>query len=47
MQGFNILSYIGNCDLCGPPLTKNCSQDVKPKDIVPTHEDEHKFEFVS
>jgi len=47
MQGFNVLSYIGNRDLCGPPLTKNCSQDVKPKDTEPTHEDEHKYEFVS
>ncbi|ESW15619.1 hypothetical protein PHAVU_007G087500 [Phaseolus vulgaris] len=47
MQGFNVLSYIGNRDLCGPPLTKNCSQDVKPKDKEPTYEDEHKSEFVS
>jgi len=44
MQGFNIL--ISNRDLCGPPLTKNCLRNVKPKDTVPTHEDECKSEFV-
>ncbi|XP_020231667.1 receptor-like protein EIX2 [Cajanus cajan] len=32
LQGFSALSYIGNPDLCGPPLTKNCSQGGKPKD---------------
>ena len=47
MQGFDALSYIGNRDLCGPPLTKNCSQDVKPNDTETTHEDEHKSEFLS
>ncbi|MED6143870.1 hypothetical protein PIB30_009946 [Stylosanthes scabra] len=27
LQGFGALSYIGNPDLCGPPLTKTCSHD--------------------
>ncbi|MED6158704.1 hypothetical protein PIB30_035244 [Stylosanthes scabra] len=27
LQGFGALSYIGNPDLCGPPLTKSCSHD--------------------
>ena len=37
MQGFNVLSYIDNRDLCEPPLTKSCSQNMKPKDTKTTH----------
>ena len=30
LQSFDALCYIGNPELCGPPLTKNCTQDEKP-----------------
>ncbi|CAJ1976848.1 unnamed protein product [Sphenostylis stenocarpa] len=42
LQGFSALSYIGNRDLCGPPLTKMCFQDAKQ-----IHEDGQTSEFFS
>ncbi|KAL7126941.1 hypothetical protein ABFS83_14G220400 [Erythranthe nasuta] len=30
-MGFNASSFIGNDDLCGPPLTSNCSRSGGPK----------------
>ncbi|ESW15621.1 hypothetical protein PHAVU_007G087700 [Phaseolus vulgaris] len=41
------VSYIGNPDLCGPPLTKICWQDGEHKDSKPIDEDEDKDEFLS
>ncbi|RDX64508.1 Receptor-like protein 12, partial [Mucuna pruriens] len=46
LQGFNALSYIGNPDLCGPPLPKICLQDGKPKGTKPINEDQDKSEFL-
>ncbi|XP_027934932.1 receptor-like protein EIX2 isoform X2 [Vigna unguiculata] len=47
LQGFDAISYIGNSDLCGPPLTKICfkSSDDKSKDTKPIDEDGDKSEF--
>ncbi|KAK7267363.1 hypothetical protein RIF29_20033 [Crotalaria pallida] len=45
LQGFGALSYIGNPDLCGPPLTKSCSRDDKSKDTK--HKDKNISEFMS
>ncbi|KAK7393002.1 hypothetical protein VNO78_21452 [Psophocarpus tetragonolobus] len=47
LQGFSALSYIGNHDLCGPPLTKICLQDGKAKDTKPIDEDEDESTFFS
>ncbi|RDX90167.1 Receptor-like protein 12, partial [Mucuna pruriens] len=47
LQGFGALSYIGNRDLCGPPLSKICFQDGKPKDTKPIEDDKHKSDFFS
>ena len=46
LQGFSALSYIGNLDLCGPPLTKNCSRDGESKSIKPLDEDDNESHFV-
>ncbi|KAK7244381.1 hypothetical protein RIF29_39202 [Crotalaria pallida] len=45
LQGFSALSYIGNLDLCGPPLTKSCLRDDKSKDTK--HKDNNISEFMS
>ncbi|KAG2390150.1 uncharacterized protein HKW66_Vig0224440 [Vigna angularis] len=45
LQGFSALSYMGNYDLCGPPLTKFCFQDNKHKDTE--HEDRKQSEFLT
>lgn len=47
LQGFSALSYIGNPDLCGLPLTKNCSHDDKSKDTKPIDGNKDKSEFLS
>jgi len=49
LQGFDAISYIGNSDLCGPPLTKLCfkSSDDKSKDTKPIDENGDKSEFFS
>ncbi|KOM35809.1 hypothetical protein LR48_Vigan02g195900 [Vigna angularis] len=47
LQGFGELSYTGNSDLCGPPLTKVCFKlsDDKFKDRKPINEDGDESEF--
>ncbi|CAJ1972386.1 unnamed protein product [Sphenostylis stenocarpa] len=45
LQGFTALSYMGNRDLCGPPLTELCFQDDKHKDTKLVDEDGHRSEF--
>ncbi|KAL2324700.1 hypothetical protein Fmac_023758 [Flemingia macrophylla] len=48
LQGFSELSYKGNCDLCGTPLTKVCFQGGKSKDTNPTEEaNDGEYEFLS
>ncbi|KAL7126915.1 hypothetical protein ABFS83_14G218900 [Erythranthe nasuta] len=37
LRGFNASSFIGN-DLCGPPLTSNCSSSDGPKNREDNHE---------
>ncbi|KAG4910679.1 hypothetical protein JHK87_056795 [Glycine soja] len=46
-QGFSALSYVGNRDLCGPPLTKICFQGGKPNNTEPIDEDGDEFAFLS
>ncbi|XP_014503378.1 LRR receptor-like serine/threonine-protein kinase GSO1 [Vigna radiata var. radiata] len=46
LQGFSTLSYMGNDDLCGPPLTKICFQDDKHKDTEPVDEHRNQSEFL-
>ncbi|EYU35924.1 hypothetical protein ABFS82_14G220400 [Erythranthe guttata] len=38
IRGFNASSFIGNDDLCGPPLTSNCSSSDGPKNREDNHE---------
>jgi len=45
LQGFTALSYMGNPDLCGPPLTKMCFEDDKHKDRKVVDEDGNHSEF--
>ncbi|QCD99241.1 LRR receptor-like serine/threonine-protein kinase FLS2 [Vigna unguiculata] len=45
LQGFSVLSYIGNRDLCGSPLTKMCFQDDKHKDKELVDEDGNQSKF--
>ncbi|XP_028755418.1 receptor-like protein EIX1 [Neltuma alba] len=46
LQGFNVLSYIGNLGLCGAPLPKNCThKDVKPTEGNYSEEDEFLSSF--
>ncbi|ESW33098.1 hypothetical protein PHAVU_001G043000 [Phaseolus vulgaris] len=45
LQGFTAFSYMGNSDLCGPPLTKMCFQDDKHKDTKLVGEDGNQYEF--
>ncbi|ESW15622.1 hypothetical protein PHAVU_007G087800 [Phaseolus vulgaris] len=47
LQGFDAVNYIGNPDLCGPPLPKICWQDGEHKDSKLIDEDEDKDEFLS
>ncbi|KAI4357407.1 hypothetical protein L6164_001356 [Bauhinia variegata] len=46
LQSFSALSYVGNSELCGPPLTKNCTQEgiYETKHIG---EDENQSELLS
>ncbi|XP_014491855.1 LRR receptor-like serine/threonine-protein kinase GSO1 [Vigna radiata var. radiata] len=46
LQGFTALSYMGNHDLCGPPLTKIWFQDNKHKDTEVGEEDGNQSEFL-
>ncbi|XP_061343771.1 receptor-like protein EIX2 [Gastrolobium bilobum] len=39
LQGFTNLSYMGNNELCGPPLTQICPQNKKPHDTKLMGED--------
>nr|XP_007143623.1 hypothetical protein PHAVU_007G087300g [Phaseolus vulgaris]ESW15617.1 hypothetical protein PHAVU_007G087300g [Phaseolus vulgaris] len=43
LQGFSALSYIGNRDLCGTPLTNICFQDGKSKEAKQNHDDRSEF----
>ncbi|MED6143869.1 hypothetical protein PIB30_009945 [Stylosanthes scabra] len=48
LQGFGALSYIGNPDLCGPPLTKSCTHDgifggTRPLDADDDDDDDDEF----
>ncbi|XP_022640752.1 leucine-rich repeat receptor-like serine/threonine-protein kinase At1g17230 [Vigna radiata var. radiata] len=45
LQGFSALSYIGNHDLCGLPLTKTCFPEHKDKELV--HEGRNQFKFLT
>ncbi|XP_014491857.2 LRR receptor-like serine/threonine-protein kinase GSO1 [Vigna radiata var. radiata] len=45
LQGFSVLSYMGNHDLCGPPLTKSCFPDDEHKKRELVHEDGNQFKF--
>ncbi|KAL2972131.1 hypothetical protein AAZX31_15G237900 [Glycine max] len=47
LQGFGALSYIGNRNLCGPPLTKFCLQVSEPKDTKAIDEDGDESAFWS
>nr|KYP51038.1 LRR receptor-like serine/threonine-protein kinase GSO2 [Cajanus cajan] len=47
LEGFSALSYIGNPDLCGPPLTKTCHHDGKPKETKATDEGGSESGFLS
>ncbi|KAL6320751.1 hypothetical protein AAG906_008751 [Vitis piasezkii] len=40
IQGFSALSFIGNPELCGAPLTDDCGEDGKPKGPIPDNDDE-------
>ncbi|XP_062153503.1 receptor-like protein EIX1 [Alnus glutinosa] len=40
LQSFGALSFIGNHDLCGPPLTPSCSGDDTPLEPIPNVDDE-------
>ncbi|KAK7377138.1 hypothetical protein VNO80_02558 [Phaseolus coccineus] len=45
LQGFTILSYTGNRDLCGSPLATMCFQDDKHKGTEVVDEDGNQSEF--
>ncbi|XP_027939626.1 receptor-like protein EIX2 [Vigna unguiculata] len=47
LQGFTTLSYMGNHDLCGPPLTKMCIQDDNHKDTKLVDEDGNQSIFLA
>ncbi|XP_022637441.1 LRR receptor-like serine/threonine-protein kinase GSO1 [Vigna radiata var. radiata] len=47
LQGFPVLSYMGNHDLCGPPLTKSCFPDDEHKNSELVHEDGNQFIFLT
>ncbi|QCD99238.1 hypothetical protein DEO72_LG7g519 [Vigna unguiculata] len=47
LQGFTTLSYMGNHDLCGPPLTKMCVQDDNHKDTKLVDEDGNQSIFLA
>ncbi|XP_047150632.1 receptor-like protein EIX2 [Vigna umbellata] len=47
LQGFSTLSYMGNHDLCGPPLTKTCFPNDKHKDREVVHEGGNQFKFLT
>jgi len=40
LQSFNALSFVGNHDLCGPPLTSSCVGDDSPLEPAPNADDE-------
>ncbi|XP_052735877.1 receptor-like protein EIX2 [Vigna angularis] len=43
LQGFSALSYMGNHDLCGPPLTKFCFQDDNNTKLLDKDENQSEF----
>ncbi|KAK7377134.1 hypothetical protein VNO80_02554 [Phaseolus coccineus] len=45
LQRFTAFSYMGNGDLCGPPLTQTCFQDGKHKDTKLVGEDGNQSKF--
>ncbi|KAJ9679440.1 hypothetical protein PVL29_021389 [Vitis rotundifolia] len=45
LQSFDALSYIGNPELCGPPLTKNCTKDEESQGMDAIDEDEEGHEM--
>ncbi|XP_028755423.1 receptor-like protein EIX2 [Neltuma alba] len=46
LQGFDAQSYIGNPDLCGPPLQKNCTDDEdKNSNIESDNQDDEFLSF--
>ncbi|WVY91733.1 hypothetical protein V8G54_037247 [Vigna mungo] len=47
LQGFSVLSYMGNHDLCGPPLTKSCFPDDEHNNRELVHEDGNQFKFLT
>jgi len=47
LLGFSTLSYIGNRDLCGSPLTKMCFQDDKHKGKELVDEDGNQSKFLT
>ncbi|WVY92103.1 hypothetical protein V8G54_037617 [Vigna mungo] len=46
LQGFTTLSYMGNHDLCGPPLAKICFRNDKHNDTEFVDEDGNQSEFL-
>uniref|UniRef100_A0A5B6ZVI5 Putative LRR receptor-like serine/threonine-protein kinase GSO2 n=1 Tax=Davidia involucrata TaxID=16924 RepID=A0A5B6ZVI5_DAVIN len=45
LQSFNETSFIGNAQLCGAPLTKNCTEEEQSQGTVPPREDKEESEM--
>uniref|UniRef100_A0A5B6ZYJ5 Putative LRR receptor-like serine/threonine-protein kinase GSO2 n=1 Tax=Davidia involucrata TaxID=16924 RepID=A0A5B6ZYJ5_DAVIN len=45
LQSFDEANFIGNAQLCGAPLTKNCTEDEQSQGTVPASEDKEESEM--